>query len=504
MVKIMGFPFKPDKIFRQITSIFSRDESSEIDRELPFGVMVFTLMAASGITVYDSWKKLRHIDLLPSFKREAEDVVRQVEVLGYDPLTVMHKKAEQTKSKAYRDFLTGYVTSVKSGGSVVSFLKSKLRSVFEIQSATATGAIEKLGTLIEAYSVMLIVTLCIYILYTVISSSGLTQLMGQGVMLEASPHMIYLLIFVGMPATSILFIAAAHTARKSTLITLQKPYYQALLLSIGVVGFITALVFIPQLNIVVNLLSWPGVMTICLLAISLPPAISYHKIAKINFAAEEGMPSFLRDITEARKIGLSPEKSIIHATKREGYGKFSEILQGIRSQIEWGLPLKKIFENIKKRIQSWPALVHFMILVETMQVGGGSTGALEVLAEYSEKNKDIETNKRAMLRPYVVLAFIWSVLIALTTTVITMTLSMLAQIPVSGWNETMLQLMEQQMLLFSVGIIIQCWLSGFFIGKISEGTIAAGFKYSALLVVTAYISLLVSQNFFRGIFTIVS
>ena len=38
-------------------------------------------------------------------------------------------------------------------------------------------------------------------------------------------------------------------------------------------------------------------------------------------------------------------------------------------------------------------------------------------------------------------------------------------------------------------------MSGFFIGKISEGPFAAGFKYSAMLAATGYISLLLSQNY---------
>jgi hypothetical protein len=62
--------------------------------------------------------------------------------------------------------------------------------------------------------------------------------------------------------------------------------------------------------------------------------------------------------------------------------------------------------------------------------------------------------------------------------------------------------MEQQITLFSVGIILQCWLSGFFIGQINEGTLAAGFKYSAMLAITAYVSLLLSQFLLAGLFTL--
>ena len=62
----------------------------------------------------------------------------------------------------------------------------------------------------------------------------------------------------------------------------------------------------------------------------------------------------------------------------------------------------------------------------------------------------------------------------------------------------MLASLQQQIGIFSIGIIVQCWISGFFIGKISEGNFAAGFKYSAMLAVTAYLSLVLAQNFLWG------
>ena len=148
------------KLINPAMRLFSgKQKSTQIDSELPFTVMLFTLMASSGISVYDSWKKMCQINLLPQTQSEAKEIVRQVEVLGYDPLTVMYKKAEEATSKTYRDFLAGYVSSVKSGVNVASFLKSKLRSILEVQTAKAFRSIERLGTLVEAYAVMQRVTI---------------------------------------------------------------------------------------------------------------------------------------------------------------------------------------------------------------------------------------------------------------------------------------------------------------------------------------------------------
>jgi len=481
--------FNIPKVISRFLGFLGRKQSSQIDYELPFVATMFTVMAASGVTLYESWKKLSSIDLLQTIQKEAKDVVRQVEILGYDTLTVMYKKAQETKSKLYRDFLAGYVSAVKSGGNLVSFLNSKLRSIFEMRSADANRSVEKLGTVVEAYSVMLIVSLCVYLLVIVVYSTSSVLELGAP---QSTPTDIYLVVFLAMPLISIVFMVIAHKMQRSTLIHVKEPYQRALFPIIGTLCLIVAVTFVPQLSFITELLPLPLLISICLLIISIPPAISYHNIAKRNFSAEEEMPSFLRDVTEARKTGLSPEKSIIHASKREGHGEFSEYLRLIRDQLEWGISLRKIFRNIKKEIQSWPVLVNFLILVETIEVGGGSTTALEILSEYSEKNRDIEKNKRAMLKPYIVLSFIWSILMALT---VTSMIYILTQISLPDLTENPLVAIQSQVNVFSAGIIFQCWLSGFFIGKISEGTFAAGFKYSAMLVIASYASLLISQKF---------
>jgi pilus assembly protein TadC len=51
------------------------EEREKTEAELPFAVMIFTLMAASGISPYDSWKKMRHMTFQPVFKKEADEVI---------------------------------------------------------------------------------------------------------------------------------------------------------------------------------------------------------------------------------------------------------------------------------------------------------------------------------------------------------------------------------------------------------------------------------------------
>jgi len=306
--------------------------------------------------------------------------------------------------------------------------------------------------------------------------------------------MSYLIAFVFMPLMSAVFIMLAHNLQKSAFPDLKDLYRKAIMFVAPAFAVIAAFAMVPSLSKASGPIGLPEITTICLVATSLPIAIEYHRISKINYNAEDSIPSFIRDITESQKTGLSPEKSIVQATKRKDYGPFSKFLDLMRSQIEWGIPLRKTFDNLRKKIRSWFVVVNFAMVVETVEIGGNSIQSLEILSEYSEKERELQINRRELLKPYVLLAVMWSVLIAVTTTIVALTSNMISSVVTStSALPVATTSIQAQLRIFSVGIIIQCWISGFFIGKISEGNLGAGFKHAAMLAAIAYASLIVSQ-----------
>jgi flagellar protein FlaJ len=487
------------KIFGLLSKATS-EEKEKIEHELPFVVMIFTLLAASGVSPYDSWKKMRKMTFLPTFKKEAEEVVRQVEVLGKDPLTVMYQRSEKTNSKLYRNFLGGFITSIRSGGKIVDYMRSELKSIFELRHNALTRSVEKIATLVEAYTVMLIVVLCTYILFVVFASTNVIDMMGSS-SLPTSPIISYVVSFIFMPVMSLIFILAAHNMQRSAFQDLKDLYKKAAIITAAIGAVLIIFGFVPSLleSMPIGL---PEIVTIGLVAASILPAIQYFRIARVNYNAEDSIPSFVRDVTESQKIGLSPEKSLVHAAKRKDYGPFSTFLELMRSQIEWGVPLRKTFGNLSQKVKSWFVTVNFAMMIETIEIGGNSTQSLEILSEYSEKERELQINRRAMLKPYIILSFIWSVLIAITTTIVSLTTYMMTTVVSTSLSEAAFIAMQEQMRMFSVGIILQCWISGFFIGKISEGNFGAGFQYSAMLAATAYVSLVMSQHFLGIMFGI--
>jgi flagellar protein FlaJ len=488
-----------DKRWRsRIKQVLDGDSDPKLEAELPYATMMITLMASSGITPYESFKRLRKVDILHKFKKEGDEIVRLVEVLGNDPLTAMEKRADKTISRQYADFLEGYISSVRSGGSVVNYLTSKLKSIFEIHASNARNAVERLETLVEAYMVLLIVIFCFYILSSVTSPA--TEMMGD-VGLPDTSALIYPLVLYVIPIFSFFFMYLAHLARPGTLRGMREPYIAGAIPLILFAGVLAATQLLPELSWVMETVGLASFVTVGLVATCIPPIIIYSKISKRNFSAENAIPSFMRDVTEARRTGISPEKSISHAAKRRGYGPFTADLNRITSQIEWGISLRKIYTDLTEWIKSWPVVVDFFILVETIEIGGGDANTLSLLAEYTERTQSIEKTQRDMLRPYVVLPFIWTILMAFT---ITFTMETLSQIPTLAAGSIAAPQINVDMSggggIIRAGIVFHSWLSGFFIGKVSEGNFASGFKYAVLLAITAYLTLILSVQLVTGLF----
>jgi flagellar protein FlaJ len=482
----------------RIKEVLDGDSDPKLEAELPYATMMITLMAASGVTPYESFKRLRKVDILHKFKEEGDEIVRLVEVLGNDPLTAMEKRADKTVSRQYADFLEGYISSVRSGGSVINYLTSKLKSIFEVHASNARNAVERLETLVEAYMVLLIVIFCIYILSTVTSPA--TEMLGDVGLPDTSALIVPLVLYV-IPIFSFFFMYLANLARPGTLRGMRKPYIAGAIPLIIFAAILAASLFLPELSQVMETVGMASFVTAGLVAVCIPPAIVYSRISKRNFSAENAIPSFIRDVTEARRTGISPEKSIAHASKRRGYGPFSADLSRISSQLEWGVPLRKIYTGLTEWIKSWPVVVDFFILVETIEIGGGEADTLGLLAEYTERTQSIEKSQRDMLRPYVILPFVWTILMAFT---ITFTMETLTQIPALAAGSIAAPQINIDMSgsggIIRAGIVFHSWLSGFFIGKVSEGNFASGFKYAALLALTSYFTLILSVRLVTGLF----
>jgi len=475
----------PTPIFVMIAFIVTpmsraSERSGNLEREMPFAAAYVSVMATGGISPYMSIKRLSNVDLMPAMCKEAKEMIKDVEVFGLDPLSALEKAAKSNPLDTFRDFVSGYASTVITGGDVTHFLEVKTQDIFKSRSARIKVAAERLGMLLESFIIiMVLMSLCFYILFSVesIYSVGISMFSGM---------ILYTYVFT--PLLSIVFIYLAHGMQPKTPITDWRPYkvyglcsLVAVLVFLVLNGFF-GLIQVPSLDAFKGIVDMPTAVVIALVISTAPPAFICGRISRRRTSIERGIANFLRDLTEVRKTGLSPEKCVESLSKRE-YGEFGKELEKISSQISWGVPLRRVFMDFVKRTRSWISQIVIFLLVEAIDVGGGTIGMIESLARFNQMTQEVEKEKKMSVRPYIIIPYFSAILLVSTTL---LTLIFLAKtVSIAGMKQIDLEFIS---MIFTTSVIVHCYIIGLVAGKISEESIAAGFKHSAILVVVTLLA----------------
>jgi len=457
------------------------ERATSLEREVPFAATYITVMATGGIPPYVSFKRLSEVNLMPATRKEAKEIIKDVEIFGIDPLTAMEQAAKKNPLDIFRDFLSGYASTVIIGGDITHFLETKSSDIFKARAARVRNAAERLGMLLESFIIiMVLMSLCFYILFSVESIYSTGMSMGSGMLMYT---------YVFTPMLCVVFIYLAHGMQPKTPVTDWTPYKAfGICAAIGALFFLLlsdfgGLIDISFLDGIQNLIDLPTIVAITLFIATAPPAIVQGRISTKRLSLERGVANFLRDLTETRKTGLAPEKCIESLSSRD-YGEFSHELKKITSEITWGIPVRKVIMDFVKRTKSWITQIVMFLLVEAIDVGGGTITMIESLARFNNMTQEVEKEKKMAVRPYVMVPYFAAILLVATTV---MTLIFTTQTVNVGGDTRTIDL-DFLTMMFTTSVIVHSYLIGLVAGKISEESVAAGFKHSALLVIIAIVA----------------
>jgi flagellar protein FlaJ len=486
IIFLIPLPFYVMIGFMLIPMSRAGDRASSLEREMPFASAYISVMASGGIAPYTSFKRLSGVELMPAMKGEAKEIIKDVEIFGIDPLTAIEKAAKKNPLDIYRDFLAGYASTVIIGGDIGHFLERKAEDIFKARALRVKAAAERLGMLLETFIiVMVLMSLCFYILFSVesIYSAGGSISMYSGIIL-------YTYLFT--PMLSMMFIYLAHSMQPKTPVVEMRPYKV-----FGICGVIALVIFllltnfmgyiaVPFFGSFSNIIDLPVAVALALFIATAPAAIVNSKLSKKKNSIELGINSFLRDLTEVRKTGLSPEKCIESLSNRD-YGEFTRELRKISSEISWGVPVKKVIMDFIKRTRSWMTQIVMFLLVETIDVGGGTIAMIESLARFNNLTHEVEKEKKMAVRPYIMMPYFAAILLVATTTMMIGftqgTLGVGTPDQPGGGKD-----LSGMITTFVTSCIFHSYLIGIVAGKISEESIAAGFKHASILVIIAVIA----------------
>ncbi len=448
---------------------YEKKQSGKIEKELPYFITIIALLASSGFGPYTMLQKVKDIALLPIIRAETVKILKRIDMLGIDPLTALNDSKDKPSSRALGEFLSGYVSAIQSGGNVVNYLKTKMQSAFERFENVEKQAVEKVNGIIHAWLTIQIVVLAVFIL---IAAVGSNPIGGNGGKPSEPPYM--LLMFA--PVMSVIFMKLVKNMVSSNIPEIPTK---------EIVKFGVPIVAVAAVLIISNVFSSmhinPYILGIALIAASIKPALKFQKIYSLNLDAESATPQILRDITEARKAGMGPEKCIVRACKRKDYKSFNKIANSISSRLEWGVSMNNLYNVLQNEIKNFQVLISFRILFEIVTSGGGNVTTLDSLADTSERVYNIQKNKRESLKPYVIVGFMLITITGFTTLMTIDSFSTVSEQRNLGHSDKNAINYAPFIEFVSIAVVAQAWLAGLFIGKVTNGAYSGGFMLSIML-----------------------
>ena len=483
-----------------LPKLVASNKVSGLKNEIPFASLYMAVMTSGGLSPYASLLRLGRTELLPKLRKEIMNIQSIVLSFGLDPVSAMEKAAKVMRLREYRELLLGYVSIVRSGGDVLHYLYNQTENMFKEMHSRFKSMGENMNILMEAYVIISVLgALGIYMMFVVSFSLPET---GIGF----TPENFFLFSFVVLPFLSLIFIFLADILQINYPLSQTKiylvfastlPFSMFLLSQLVFPFFFTALPVIPQVvDIVYQLKDFfgfedgtePALGTVLSLTVSLIPGIiADHIYLKNERGVFEGLTSFLRDLVENRKMGLSPEKCIALLSRRD-YGRFSKYLKLINSKLKWGFSLHQIFEDVKDQIKSWLSQVTVYLLVDTIEVGGGTEKSLDTLATFAESINLMERERRSYLLPLILVAYMGSILLTVTIVIFIK----FFQSGATGFISVPYITLGRILL---TPLIFHSFMIGIVTGKIVSGRVSAGFLHAFLMILLSTLTIWVASNY---------
>ena len=506
IIAITGVPLTISGIMAMIPSIVKYNRATRLSLESPYLAAYISTMATGGVSPYISFEHLAKAPkyLFQEIKKEAIKFFINVKALGKDPLTTIEESAKNVPNRQYKELMLGYAATLKTGGDVVHYLHRQTEMMFKDRISEVRAIAERVGMLMEAYlAVTVILALSIYTVFIV------NQVLAQAMLPVITGSEFFLFTYVIMPLIWALFIYVADMLQPKYPTSDYRPYYAYFAISIPLTILLSFLfvapymitptphLLLPYKNFIDSIVNHMGLapgfetgvgLSLAMIIGLLPSwLITEYYMAEYR-GVEFGIARFLRDLVETRKTGLSPEKCIINLAERE-YGRFSKHLKLIANKLGWGRPLRSIYDDFAKNVRSWLARITMFLLVESIEVGGGTPETLESLANFAEMIELVEREKKRMLKPLIIIPYVGAIVTTLVVIILIVFLNHIMQI--AGMSIAVITLTKT----FLPPIVLNSYIMGLTAGKIATERVYGGFLHAILLVLTTLLTIWVSPLF---------
>ncbi|MBI2185029.1 MAG: type II secretion system F family protein [Thaumarchaeota archaeon] len=467
--------FLPPIVASYGPKVSQSSRANALESELHFVIGLVAILAGAGVSPLDALRRIAKMKLFPAAAKEAKKIIVDIEIFGLDPISAMEKAGKYNPNRLFSEFLYGYTTVLKTGGDFVSYINNKLSEVFQARSTKIKRTSDTIAILAEGYvAITALLGISLFALYQVQALLSRSQGGIENIMLFS---------FVGVPAISAIFIWLLDSLQPRQPFKDTRPI-KAFLASIpaGLAIYLLPIPVSDYLHI-----------SLALIATDVAPSILAIRYSRQKLGLEKFLPDFIRDVSQGRKVGLPPEKSIEQLSS-ENYAGLSKHVRKMGAQLSWGVSINSVILTFTSAVNSWIVKVVGTLMMEVVDLGGGTTKNFIEMANFTRRINDMESERRASLKPYIFVIYLAGIMVIITTFLMVF---FMTQPLVSNTTLPTATRASQTVNQLLIAAIFEGWVIGMVAGKMGEGSISDGFKHSLALVVISLVLIYFSRSFVR-------
>lgn len=495
------------------------DRRREIDRMMPHAVHFMYALSKSGISILDIITALStHEDTYGEMSKEMDFVVRQVEYFGKDLREGLLKLSETTPSSSLREFISGILTMIESGGSLPLFLAEKAEQYRERARVDQKGFLETLGLLAETYITAIVAAPLLFIIVEIIMLA-----MGTG-----SLTMVQIIVYFMIPIGSAFFIVFIYMITPSDIkkvailetefeeekeklesggVKESEAYkaFKAEERKLGAKEYIKkpvekmhenpllSLAMSVPISIALLLILGGGWIVPAMIVGIFPLAVFYESKARYERRIRNQAPDILRGMSSSVASGLTLMKTTELVAAAGEMGMYKEVKKMNRS-IEWGSEVGDAFKNLANRIKVASLTRAVTLLTEVLRTGGNMPEALGISAKDAEIERTLIKEREVNMLIYIMILYIaFGVFLGIIYLLFTSLLPPLfeafrstAGMAGAGMPFGAALKEEEINALLLQATMFQSLFCGLMAGQMGEGNILAGLKHVLLMLLITW------------------
>jgi flagellar protein FlaJ len=157
------------------------------------------------------------------------------------------------------------------------------------------------------------------------------------------------------------------------------------------------------------------------------------------------------------------------------------------AQLSWGVSLSKVISTFTDAVGSWVTRAIGTLLIEVVDVGGGTIRSFSEMAEFTRNINEMESDRRSALKPFVYITYIAGIMVVVTTFIMVYLLSAPALGAATSSSTPKVAGATIDLLLTTA--VFDSFVIGIVAGKMGESGLSDGFKHAIMLVIVSLIAI---------------